>query len=384
MEAAVNLFRATFDAEPEGVWAAPGRVNLIGEHTDYNGGAVLPIALPLRTVAAARRRGDRMLRLVSDAVDDVCTIDLDDVAPGRPEGWGRYPAGVPWALEAAGLRTGGMDVAFTSTVPIGAGLSSSAAIEGAMAAAASDLFGLGLLADDASRAWLAETCRRAENEIALAPTGGMDQAVAMRARAGHALLIDFGDGTARHLPFAPEDRGLAILVIDTRVTHALDDGAYGSRRAECERAAAALGVATLGEVSRKDLGRPAALEPPEIGRRVHHVVTEIDRVARAVAALERDDLRALGPLLDASHASLRDDFEVSCPELDTACRTAVDAGALGARMTGGGFGGSAIALVETGAADQVAEAVAAAFASEGFAPPTIFPATAADGAMRIG
>ncbi len=198
---AQDLFRRHFGVEPEGVWQAPGRVNLIGEHTDYNAGLVLPIALPQCTYAAVSRRDDGLLDCVSDGIPGTGPIAVADIAPGRPDGWERYPAGVLWALADAGYEVSGMDVSFTTDVPVGSGLSSSAAIEGAIAAAASGLFGLDLLADADGRARLAEICQRAENVIAQAPTGGMDQAASLRSLAGHALYLDCADGAVTHVPF---------------------------------------------------------------------------------------------------------------------------------------------------------------------------------------
>ncbi len=383
MDAAVRLFHDTFGTEPDGVWESPGRVNLIGEHTDYNAGLVLPIALPQRTYAAARRRDDNVLRLVSDGIDGLSEVRLDDIGPGTPNDWSRYPAGVAWALQLAGFEISGMDVAFSSTVPIGAGLSSSAAIEGAMGAAASGLSGLDLLASDETRARLSGLCQRAENEIALAPTGGMDQAASLRSLAGHALLLDCRDGSVTHQPFDLEAYGLALLVIDTRATHELVDGQYGERRASCEAAAHELGVATLREVDIASLDDALdSLSTDILRKRARHVVTEIDRVKQAVAALHTLDFPRLGELFVASHASLRDDFEVSCVELDTAVDAALGAGALGARMTGGGFGGSAIALVGVPYLHAVTEAVERAFAAKGYTAPAIFTAVAAGGARR--
>jgi galactokinase len=383
METADRLFRDTYGTAPEGIWESPGRVNLIGEHTDYNAGLVLPIALPQRTYVAARRRDDDLVRLVSDGMPGLTEVRLGDIAPGTPDNWARYPAGVLWALHLAGHEIGGLDLAFASTVPIGAGLSSSAAIEGATGAAASELYGLDLLATDESRARLAGLCQRAENEIALAPTGGMDQAASLRSLAGHALLLDCRDGTVTHQPFDLAAHGLALLVIDTRATHALVDGQYGERRASCEAAALELGVTTLREIDPARLDEALdRLSSDLLRKRTRHVVTEIARVQAAVAALAGEGFETLGRLFVASHTSLRDDFEVSCAELDTAVSTALDAGALGARMTGGGFGGSAIALVAEPYVGDVIAAVERAFQAAGFIAPVCFAATAAGGARR--
>jgi galactokinase len=359
-------------------------VNLIGEHTDYNGGLVLPIALPQRTWAAARRRADGILRLATTADPEVIEVALHDIAPGVPEGWGRYAAGVIWALREAGHLVGGLDIAIDSSVPIGAGLSSSAALEGAVAAAASDLFGLGLLADDSTRATLAAICQRAENVIAEAPTGGMDQAASLRCTPGHAILLDCRNGHVSQILFEPEKHGLVVLVIDTRAEHALSDGQYGSRRDACERAAKELGVATLRDVPISHLADALhKLEhDPELFKRTQHVVTEIQRVRDTVEALEQGELAEVGLLFTSSHLSLRDDFEVSCDELDVAVDTAIEAGALGARMTGGGFGGSAIALVPERLVPGVEMAILSAYERRGFTKPLFFRAVPAGGARR--
>ncbi|WP_324649697.1 galactokinase [Georgenia sp. H159] len=383
---AADLFGATFGAAPEGVWSAPGRVNLIGEHTDYNGGLCLPVALPHRTFVALRPREDRTVRLVSAQESGTRSVSLDDVGPGTVEGWPAYVVGVAWALVAEGLasrdRAVGFDVAVDSCVPYGAGLSSSAALESAVAIALDDVWGLGLGADDAGRSRLAAACVRAENEVAGAPTGGMDQSASLRAQERHALLLDCRDGGTRQLPFDLAPVGLELLVIDTRAPHALVDGQYAERRDSCEAAARQLGVATLREVT--DLqGALSALDDPVVRRRVRHVVTEIERVARFAELLQGGPLDAervagLGALMAGSHVSMRDDYEISCAELDLAVDTATAVGAHGARMTGGGFGGSAIALLPAGSADRVAREVTDAFAAAGFARPAFLlsPASA--------
>ncbi|WP_206515491.1 galactokinase [Georgenia faecalis] len=386
------LFTATFDGEPDGVWAAPGRVNLIGEHTDYNGGLCLPIALPHRTVVALRARTDGLVRLVSAQEDGLRELRLADVGPaGTPdavEGWPAYVVGVAWALEREGLLDGGgFDVAVDSCVPYGAGLSSSAALECAVAVALDDVAAAGLAADDAGRARLAAACVRAENEVAGAPTGGMDQAAALRCAPGQALLLDCRDGATEQVPFDLAAVGLELLVIDTRAEHQLADGQYAARRTSCEDAARRLGVGTLREVTDLDAAL-AALDDAEQRRRVRHVVTEIARVEEFVATLRSgelrgDLLRAAAALVDASHTSLRDDYEVSAPELDVAVEAARAAGAHGARMTGGGFGGSAIALVDAGTAPAVAEAVRAAFAERGFTEPAFLLAVPSAPASRL-
>jgi galactokinase len=382
----VESFEAALGRPPAGVWAAPGRVNVIGEHVDYNGGLCLPFALAHRTYVALAPRDDDRISVVSAQVTDADSSQgrprwegrLGDIAPGTVDGWAGYAVGVPWALREAGHRVPGFDAVVDGLVPLGAGLSSSAALECAVAVALDEVAGLGLGGNDAGRARLAAACVRAENDIAGAPTGGMDQTTALRARAQSALLIDARDFSVRHVPFNLAGAGLELLVIDTRTHHALQDGQYGSRREECERAAALLGVEYLREVHPLELD--AAMqrlrelvddpeEGDEMARRVRHVVSEISRVRQTVLLVDDGDLSGIGPLLDASHASLRDDYEVSSGELDVACEAARAAGALGARMTGGGFGGSAIALIRTGEADGMASAVASAFAAKGLTPP---------------
>ncbi len=377
-------FAGVFAAEPSGVWSAPGRVNLIGEHTDYNGGLALPIALPQRTYAAVRLRDDGRLRLSSAfSPGSVVEVAVRDISPDLPGGWASYLAGVLWAAGEAGHEVAGADVHIHSDVPVGAGLSSSAALECALAAGLADLMDLGLLSDDAGRAELASWCQRAENVIARAPTGGMDQAISMRGVAAHATLLDCRSGTVEQVPFDLEAHDLTLLVVDTRAEHALVDGQYAQRRATCEAAAASLGVATLREVPAGDLDTALArLDDPVARARVRHVVTEIDRVLACVRALRSDDFEEVGRLFVASHTSLRDDYEVSCAELDLAVDTALAHGALGARMTGGGFGGSAIALVRAGEVERVAAAVADAFARAGLRGPACFPVTAGPAAGR--
>ncbi|GGU85784.1 galactokinase [Streptomyces albospinus] len=373
-------FTAVYGTAPAGTWAAPGRVNLIGEFTDYNDGFVMPLALPHTTIAAAAPRPDGVLRLHSGGAGGGI-VELRTDAPSRAAGsWAAYPAGVLWALREAGLPVGGADLHYDSTVPTGAGLSSSAALEVATALALNDLYGLGLAPQE-----LARIAQRAENAFVGVPCGIMDQTAAACCTAGHALFLDTRDLNYRHVPFDLAGEGLRLLVVDTRVRHELADGAYAERRAGCELGARALGVRTLRDVPYAQL--PVALDrlghDPGVRSLVRHIVTENHRVEQVVARLDAGDIRGIGPLLTAGHASLRDDFVVSCAELDLAVDTANAAGALGARMTGGGFGGSAVVLVEESAARPVAEAVTAAFAAAGHTAPRIFPAVPSAGARRL-
>ncbi|MEV6245833.1 galactokinase [Streptomyces sp. NPDC051742] len=373
-------FEALYGAAPDGVWAAPGRVNLIGEYTDFNDGFVLPLALPHTTVAAVSRRDDNVLRLHSADIDGgIVQLAADTLEPLSGGGWAAYPAGVVWALREAGHPVTGADVHLTSTVPTGAGLSSSAALEVVTALALNELFGLGL-----TRPELARIAQRAENDFVGVPCGVMDQMASACAEEGHALHLDTRDLSYRQVPFDLAAEGLRLLVVDTRVKHALGDGAYAERRAGCEAGARALGVKALREVSAVHLPETLArLGDETILRYVRHVVTDNARVERTIALLDAGDTRAVGPVLTEGHASLRDDLRVSCPELDLVVEAANAAGALGARMTGGGFGGSAVVLVDSDRADAVAAAVGKAFAEAGYAAPGVFPAVPSAGARRV-
>ena len=366
--------RERWGGAPEVVGRAPGRVNLMGEHTDYNGGLVLPVALPHDTLVSVSRREDDRVRVASRQVEGAFEAALDDVRPGSVQGWAAYAAGVLWALRAQRLPVLGVDLLVDSTVPLGAGLSSSAALECAVAVAVTALLDGDL--SPAGRRALAAACVRAETEVAGAPTGGMDQAVSLLAEPGAALLIDFEATTtgeyARPVPLDLDAAGLVLLVTDTRVSHALVDGGYGDRRGECARAAAALGVGSLRQAS---LDAVEELADGVLRRRARHVVSETARVERTVTAIGAGDWSAVGALFSQSHASMRDDFEISCAELDLAVRVAVEAGELGARMTGGGFGGSSVALVPLERVDAVVAAVETAFAAAGHRPPAHLLAT---------
>ncbi|RRC95529.1 galactokinase [Schaalia canis] len=401
-----ELFTRIFGGEAEGVWRAPGRVNIIGEHVDYNGGPCLPIALPHAAYVAVRPRPDRRVRLVSpQTVDAVDELNLDTIGPagseGEVKGWAAYLVGVAWALEQAGYGPlTGFDIALWSCVPLGAGLSSSAALECATAVALDDLAGLGLAGtveapNKEGRGILVTASRRAENDIAGANTGGLDQSASMHCTHGHALVLDSRDMSVRQTPFDIAASGCELLVIDTRAPHQLVDGQYGQRRADCEAAAAILGVNLLVDVEDYEAAMTALADnAPEEDRerlqaRTRHVLSEIARTKAFIDILEsepllsEEKLQVLGGLMNDSHDSLRDDYEVTVPELDVAVDVARARGAYGARMTGGGFGGSVIALVKTEQAEEIARAVTEAFAERGFAQPHVFVATPADGAGRV-
>ena len=380
-----RAFARLYGREPDGVWQAPGRVNLIGEHTDYNDGFVLPFAIDRSVLAAVRlhppvETGQPAARIASTHVRSgeelsITELPTTGLLPGSVTGWAAYPAGVAYALGAVGVSVPGFDLLLDSNVPVGAGLSSSHAVEVAILIALSDLLGLSL-----DRPAMARLTQYAENEFVGAPTGIMDQSASLMGQAGGALFLDCRSLASEIVQLPLAENGLAVLVMDTGVSHAHHDGGYGARRAACRRGARDLGAGSLREVQPgTDLG---GLDP-EAARRVRHVLNENQRVLEAVRELRSGNIRGLGPLLTASHASLRDDFEVSCPELDLAVDSALGAGAYGARMTGGGFGGSAIALIPAELEEHVGAEVLASFAGAGFTAPSLFTVLPAAGAARI-
>ncbi|WP_026819236.1 galactokinase [Arthrobacter castelli] len=372
-------FTSAFGHPPEGIWSAPGRVNLIGEHTDYNEGFVLPFAIDRSTRVAVRRRADGRVRVLSGFDSDgAVTADVGGLAPGSVSGWSAYPLGVVWSMREASVDVPGMDMLFDSDVPVGAGLSSSAAIECAAAVAVNELAAAGL-----SAAELVLIGQRAENDVVGAPTGIMDQSASLLGAAGSAVFLDCQSQHSELVPLDLAGTGLVAQIIDTKVSHSHATGGYADRRASCERGAAALGLSSLRGLAPSGLPQARELLDEETFRRVRHVVTENERVRRTCQVLAAEGPAAIGELLDSSHVSMRDDFEISCPELDLAVETAREHGAIGARMTGGGFGGSAIALTPVDRAQQVSDAVAAAFAGASFTAPDVFAVQPAAGARRI-
>jgi galactokinase len=373
-------FAEIFGRQPDGVWSSPGRVNLIGEHTDYNEGFVLPFAINRRTVAALSLREDRTVRVGSSFADELVEIDLDALSPDVLSGWSAYPLGVTWALGEFGADLAavpGFDLLIDSNVPVGAGLSSSAAIEGAVSLALNDVWQLGL-----DRQTLARVGQRSENVAVGAPTGIMDQSASLLGQPDAAVFLDCRTLHSEVVPLGLAEAGLEIVVIDTGVEHAHATGGYAERRASCEAGAAALGVESLRDVSVGDLDRAREILDDVTFRRVRHVVTEDQRVLDTVRTLREQGPTAIGELLDASHVSMRDDFEISVPELDLAVETAQANGAIGARMTGGGFGGSAIALVPSDAVSRVLVALDGAFAEHGFGQPNLFTVVPSEGSRR--
>ena len=385
---AATGFAEAFGYEPSGLWSAPGRVNLIGEHTDYNLGFVLPFAIDRRTIVALGLREDGTARVASSFAGEVVEIELSELSPDHLHGWSAYPLGVAWALGqatahgAAAADLGavpGFDIYVESDVPVGAGLSSSAAIESAVALALNDVWQLGL-----DRPSLARVGQLAENRAVGAPTGIMDQSASLLGMPDSAVFLDCRSLESRIIDLGFRDEGLVILIIDTGVSHAHATGGYAERRASCELGATMMGVGSLRELTIDDLPRARELMDDVTFRRVRHVVTENQRVLDTVETLETMGPRAIGELLDASHRSMRDDFEISILELDLAVETAQANGAIGARMTGGGFGGAAIALVDRDEVSRIQVAIDGAFAEHALGIPETFVVTPSQGATREG
>ncbi|HVT67751.1 MAG TPA: galactokinase [Trebonia sp.] len=364
---------------PDAVWSAPGRANLIGEHTDYNDGFVLPFAIAERTAVAAARRGDDTVTVTSTFQPGTVRARLSDIAPGTVAGWAAYPLGVAWAIAQVRPLPGpaGADLFIDSAVPAGGGLSSSAALEIAVAGALADLWGL-----DLTTAELARAGQRAENEIVGAPTGVMDQYASLLGQADAAVFLDCRSLQARTVPLRLARAGLALVLADTGERHSHAAGGYAARRASCEKAVGLLGITALRDLGTADLSQIEGQLDPETFRRVRHVVTEDARVEATVAALEAGALKTVGRYLTASHYSMRDDYEITTPALDLAVETALAAGALGARMTGGGFGGSTITLIDADRVPALTAAVEEAFGAAGLAPPRMTTVTAGPGARK--
>jgi galactokinase len=364
--AVADGFQIRFGRPPLGVWTSPGRVNLIGEHTDHQGGLALPFAIDRQICVAAAGRGDGVLRAASAQHDGESAAAA---AGHRPDtsSWGAYPLGVGFVLHDEGLNAGGADLWIDSTLAAGSGLSSSAALTCATALAL-----LGLAGIDAPRDRIARVAQRAETEVVGAPVGLLDQTAVLFAEAGAALLIDFRGPSPTHTPVRLPGPPWELVVIDTRVRHSHGSSGYADRRALLERARRALGVDSLSDLDLPGLRAVRGDLPPDEYRAAHHVVSENARVRDTVAALARHDVAGTGRLLVQSHESLRDDLRVSCPELDLAVTEALAAGAAGARMTGGGFGGSAIALTRAGTVEELSARVHAAFGVAGFRAPDVF------------
>ena len=368
-------FLAQFGEEPEVIAQAPGRVNLIGEHIDYSNGFVLPFAIDAVTTVAIRRRADDVVTVVSaQQPNDVVSISQAQIAQKKGDGWAKYVLGVMWSLEIKS----GVDIYVDGRVPLGAGLSSSAALECSTAIALNHLFALGKNSQE-----LALLTQRAENEYVGVPCGIMDQSVSLMAIRGHALLLDCRDLSTEQIPVDFAGAGLRLLIIDTRAHHALVDGGYAERRASCESAAKKLGVVSMRDLTTSELEAKRTLLSDIEYRRARHAVSEIARVLEAVKLLQKKDFLGFGRLLNQSHLSLRDDYNVSCTELDLAVETANSHGAIGARMVGGGFGGSAIALIRDQDAGRISQAIEQAFAKKELTAPRFFDSLPSEGAIVI-
>ena len=372
MPSIARTFEDLYGRKPEVIAEAPGRVNLIGEHIDYSEGFVLPFAIADRAYAAIAAREDGLVRVAShQRKEKIFSIDISDVKPGSKGEWEKYVLGVIWSL---GL-TSGVDILVDGSVPAGAGLSSSAALECSVAVGLNTLFNL-----NRSKEELARATQKAENDYVGVPCGIMDQSVSLMAQAGAALLLDCRDLSTETVPFSVADAGLELLIIDTQAHHALVDGGYAERRAACESVAAKLHIPSMRHLTLETLEANREKLTPVEFIRARHAVTEIARVLAAVAALRASDFVALGKLINASHISLRDDYAVSCPELDVAVDAALAAGAMGARMVGGGFGGSAIALIKASDLQLTRDAITAAFDAQGFKKPRFFTSLPSAGA----
>ena len=372
MASIARSFEELYGRKPEVIAEAPGRVNLIGEHIDYSEGFVLPFAIADRTHAAIAARPDGLVRIAShQRKEKIFSIDINDVKPGSKGDWEKYVLGVLWSL---GITTG-VEILVDGNVPGGAGLSSSAALECSVAVGLNALFSLNKSLEDLARA-----TQKAENDYVGMPCGIMDQSVSLMGQAGSALLLDCRDLSTELIPFNVAEAGLELLIIDTQAHHALVDGGYAERRASCESVAAKLGIPSMRHLTLELLEAERAKVTETEFIRARHAVTEIARVQDAVAALRASDFVTLGKLINASHVSLRDDYTVSCPELDVAVDAAIAAGAIGARMFGGGFGGSALALIKASDLQMTRDAVTAAFEKNGFKKPRFFTSLPSAGA----
>jgi galactokinase len=355
-----------------GIWSAPGRANLIGEHLDYNGGWVLPFAIGLRTAVAVSPRDDDRIRCWSLQDAEATDTSLDEVVPRA--GWSSYVIGTVWAMREAGASLPGLDVVVDGDVPLGGGLSSSAALECAVALAVNELSGA-----DLDRRALARAGQRAEHDVVGAPVGIMDQLASLLGREGHGVLLDCVTLQTQDIALPLAETGTQLVVIDSGVRHDHASGGYADRRRECETAAATLGIDHL---ALADPGRLGEIHDETAYRRARHVVSEQRRVRDVVDAVGRRDMASVGASLTACHISLRDDFEISIPELNGAVDAALVAGAIGARLIGGGFGGAVLALVPEPAADAVFDAVCRRAADRGWPSPTRYDGRPRDGACR--
>lgn len=375
-----ELFVKCFGRAPRWVVAAPGRVNLIGEHTDYNEGFVLPMAIELYTLVLADRNTDRTVTAHSVTTGETASFSVRGrIERGNPA-WSNYVRGVVAGFQKRGQRSSGFDSVIDSTLPYGGGLASSAALEVAFATLLEAMSGRWL--DPVGKALL---CQEAEHEFAGVPCGIMDQFTSVLAQEGHALLLDCRSRTTKLVPMT--DPSITVLIINTNLRHKLADGEYARRRAQCETAARALGVTALRDATLKQLESARKQMEPVVYRRARHVVTENERTLEAAEALQAGDWGRVGELMYASHASLRDDYEVSCRELDVIVETAKSIsrkdGMIGCRMTGAGFGGCAVSLVKTEAVKRITRKIEENYEKETRQNATIFSSRPAGGAKVL-
>ena len=380
---AAENYVATFGRAPHWLVAAPGRVNLIGEHTDYNDGFVLPMAIERATVIAAAPSKHHRITLRSATTNGEAVIDLSKLAERGAPAWSNYVRGVIAGFQRLGVSLNGFDAFIDSDVPPGGGLSSSAALEVATATLLEAI--TGRILDPVEMALL---CQRAEHEFAGVPCGIMDQFTSVMAKEGHLLLLDCRSRTTELVPM--RDPSVAVLIINTNVHHELANGEYARRRAQCEAAAKALRVPSLRDATLDGFHTACALNPhldPVVARRARHVITEIERTQQAARAIRAGDWRATGELMYASHASLRDDFEVSCAELDLVVEMAQSigesGGVIGCRMTGGGFGGCAVSLVRAEAIPQITKQISDGYRKKTGLAAGIFSSRPAGGARVL-
>ena len=373
-----SAFQNIFSIQPTNAFRAPGRVNLIGEHTDYNDGFVLPMAIDREVRIAARVRDDRVVRMCAvDFGNALSAFSLDaPIAHDDQNRWSNYVRGVAWALQSRGIIIPGFDLAIQGNVPLGSGLSSSAALEVCAAVTFVEMASLKI-----NRVEIAQLCQQAESEFVGVKCGIMDQFISALAQEGHALLIDCRDLSYRAVPL-PQD--VSVIVCDTGKRRGLVDSEYNNRRSECEQAAAKLGVKALRDVSIDDLNRHEKDLPAIVFKRARHVVAENARVLQAIDAAKRNDAQAFGVLMNESHVSLKNDYEVSCAELDTMVEIARrQPGCFGARLTGAGFGGCTVSLVADDSALAFVEHVAREYRERTKLEPSIYVCHASAGAGML-
>ena len=376
VDSAHALFEKTFGKPPQGVWSAPGRVNLIGEHTDYTGGFVMPFVIDQRACIAISPRSDTLVRAVA-ANHDLVEVDLADVTLGSPTGFAGYLAGAAWIFSRDTERVHGWDIALVSDIPVGAGLSSSAALTCATLLAMHDIE-----LTHMSRQSIALQAQQVEHQVIGTPCGIMDQSASLLSEKDNLLFLDTRDLKTELIPWTGGEHELTFLVTDTKAPHMLADGQYALRRQYCEEATSVLGVQQLRDATLADLEAAKDQLTAEQWECALHVITENQRVLIVRDLLQAGKPGDIGPILNQSHLSLRNNFHVTVEQTDLAAELAIEAGALGARMIGGGFGGCVLSLVPTESCEHIAQMITAGFTKSGFTSPESFRATPSAGAHR--